>query len=191
MPLPVVAAHNARTATEGRTLQPQAESIRAKLIAAADLDWYELWPSVMAARAELLLALAAIPESVAHERPGSGDGESAWSAYEVARHVLAYTGNVSEVIRATANGRTAPKDPRGTLAPDPALPYPELRRAIVEESAKLAALHLGLPPHPGVETTVDHPFFGPLHARAWYAFFEVHDSDHARQLRSLAGPNGR
>jgi len=139
----------------------------------------------MAARAELLLALAAVPESLARERPGSGEGESAWSAYEVARHVLAYTANVSEVVRATAASRTAPKDPRGTLAPDPALSYRDLRRAIVEESAKLATLHLELPPQPGVETTVDHAFFGPLHARAWYAFFEVHDSDHARQLRSL------
>lgn len=170
----------------GRALQPQAESIRAKLIAAADLEWYELWPTVMAARGELLLALAAIPESAAHDRPGSGEGESAWSAYEVARHVLAYTRNVSDVIRATANGRTAPKDPRGALAPDPALPFPELRRAIVEESAKLATLHLELPPDTGVETTVDHPFFGPLHARAWFAVFEVHDSDHARQLRTIA-----
>lgn len=144
----------------------------------------------MAARVELLQALAAIPESRAHERPGSGEGESAWSACEVARHVLAYTANVSDVIRATANGRTAPKDPRGALAPDPQLPFPELRRAIVEESARLAALHLELPPHPGVETTVDHPFFGPLHARAWYAFLEVHDSDHARQLRALAATKG-
>ena len=27
-----------------------------------------------------------------------------------------------------------------------------------------------------------HPFFGDLHARAWYLFQRVHDQDHAQQV---------
>ncbi|MCZ2109043.1 MAG: DinB family protein [Dehalococcoidia bacterium] len=167
-------------------LESQAEPIRARLVATAAKEWFELWPAVMAARTGLVQALAAIPEALAHERPGSGEGESAWSAYEVARHVLAYTRNVTDIITATAVGQSAAKDPRGALAPDPSLSLRDLRRLIVDESASLAALHLTLPSQPDVGVTVDHPLFGPLHARAWYAFLEVHDSDHARQLRALA-----
>lgn len=167
-------------------LEQQSETLRRRLLASSELEWFELWPPVMAARAALLEALAAVPASLAHERPGSGQGESAWSAYEVARHVLAYSRNVAEIVVATASGRMAPKDPRGTLVAGAPSTLAELRRAIVDESARIAGLHRDLPAVPNLEVTVDHPLFGPLHCKAWYAFLEIHDGDHARQVRSLA-----
>jgi len=163
------------------------DRIRARLLAeAANNDWLDLWPRVTGARVALLDALDGVTADQAAWRPPEGEGEAAWSIIEVARHVRAYSHNVLAIIEATARGETVPKDAPGTLAAlDPAASLREVRRAIVEESVRIATVHQRVPAHPDLATTVPHAFFGPLNCRAWYAFLHFHDTDHTRQVERL------
>ena len=163
-----------------------AERIRDRIVAdAAANDWLGLWPAITAARTALLLSLAGFSEEQALVRPPDGEGESAWSAIEIAAHVAAYSANVSAIIEATASGKTVPKDPPGTLRPDPTQTFAEVLRQVTEASVRLASLPERLPSAPNLTTTVPHAFFGPLNCREWYVFLRIHDADHTRQLERL------
>ncbi len=162
------------------------DEARAKLIRdSTDRDWYDLWPSVTAARAELLRALEGVSEETAQRRPGGGDGEARWSIAEVVRHALMYTGNVRAIIEETSRGRPAIKDARGLLADAGVATFADLRRQLIAESVSLAALPELLPEPPDFSVTVGHAVLGQLNCRAWYLFLTLHDADHTRQVRAL------
>ncbi len=163
------------------------DEARAKLIGESkDRDWYDLWPSVMGTRTELLRAIEGVSEETAARRPdGGAEGESAWSIAEVVRHALGYTRNVRAMIEATSRGRPAVKDARGLLADVGGSTFAELRRQLIVESVSLAALPEQLPDRPNLDLTVGHAVLGQLDCRAWYLFLTLHDSDHIRQLRAL------
>ena len=164
------------------------EEARARLIGESiDRDWYDLWPSVTAARTELLQALEGVSEETATSRPGGGEGESAWSIAEIVRHALKYTRNVRAIIEATSRGQPAVKDARGLLDDASTATFAELRRQLIAESVSLAALPEQLPEPPDVDVTVAHAVLGQLNCRAWYLFLTLHDSDHTRQVRALQG----
>ncbi|MEP7215407.1 MAG: DinB family protein [Anaerolineaceae bacterium] len=158
------------------------EWIRAQ---ARDGDWLSLWPALVKSRALLVERLAGFSEAQARWRPPFGEGEAAWSAIEVADHVLAYSANVGAIIEATAAGQAVAKDPPGMLRSQSRPPFREVLREVTRASIRLAALPERLPPEPDLETTVPHAFFGPLNCRDWYVFLRIHDADHARQLEHL------
>ena len=165
------------------------DEARARLIGdSIDRDWYDLWPSVTAARTELIRALEGVSEEAAARRPGGGEGEAAWSLAEVARHALKYTRNVRAIIEATSRGRTAVKDARGLLDDAGVATFAELRRQLIVESVSLGALPEQLPEPPNLDVTVGHAVLGQLNCRAWYLFLTLHDSDHTRQVRALREP---
>ena len=58
----------------------------------------------------------------------------------------------------------------------------QLTAYLREDSISWSALTERLPLSPPTEPTAPHPFFGELHARAWYLFQRVHDLDHADQI---------
>lgn len=147
-------------------------------------DFLDLWPDVIAARAELLRAIAVFPEDLAKKRPGTGRGEGTWCAEEVARHAVQYTANVVAIIEATASGQAAPKDPPGSQSPLEGT-FADLRRTLALESLRFASLPQRLPPSPNLDVTVPHAFFGELNCRGWFLFLRVHDGDHTRQLAAL------
>ena len=162
------------------------EQVRARLIGeSADRGWYDLWPSVMSARTELLRALEGVSDAAAARRTATGTGESSWSIAEIVRHALMYTRNVRTIIEETARGRSAVKDPRGLLADTGAVTFAELRRQLVAESVSLAALPEQLPEPPDLRATVGHAVLGQLNCRAWYLFLTLHDADHTRQVLGL------
>ena len=165
------------------------DEARARLIGdSIDRDWYDLWPSVTAARTELLRALEGVSEETAARRPDGGEGEAAWSLAEVARHALKYTRNVRAIIEATSRGRTAAKDARGLLDDAGVATFAELRRQLIVESVSLGALPEQLPEPPNLDVTVGHAVLGQLNCRAWYLFLTLHDADHTRQVRALLEP---
>jgi len=162
------------------------EQVKEQLLAdAAASDWWELWPRVAGARAALLRQFEGLSPEQATWRPPTGEGEAAWSAVEVARHVLAYSLNVLAIVEATARGETVTKDPLGTVDSGDALSLDELRPVLAGLSAGIAAVLFRLPPEPNLTVTVPHAFFGPLNSRAWFLFLSIHDGDHARQLEAL------
>ena len=175
-----------RTEYDERDMTNTFDEARARLIGeSTDRDWYDLWPRVTSARAELLRALEGVTEETAARRPGEGEGEAAWSIAEVVRHALMYTRNVRTIIEETSRGRPALKDARGLLLDDGGATFIDLRRQLIAESVSLAALPELLPEVPDVNVTVGHAVLGPLNCRAWYLFLTLHDSDHTRQVRAL------
>jgi len=166
---------------------PDMAEIRRSLLAAAESqDWLDAWPAVLGARVSLLQALAGLNEQQSRWRPPTGEGEAAWSAFELGLHVLAYSRNVLGIIEATAEGRTVPKDPMGTVAIEQHATFATVRRAVTAQSVLIAGLPERLTPAPNLEATVPHAVFGPLNCRGWFLFLRLHDMDHTRQIANLA-----
>ena len=127
------------------------ERIKEQLVAdAAASDWWELWPRVVGGRVALLRQFEGLSPEQAAWRPPTGEGEAAWSAVELARHVLAYSRNVLAIIEATARGETVVKDPPGTLV-DETLPLEQLRPLLAEASARIASVIQRLPAEPDLD----------------------------------------
>jgi hypothetical protein len=144
------------------------EAARAKLIGeSTGRTWYDLWPRVMAGRADFLIALDGVSEEAASRRSGAGEDEASWSIAEIVRHALMYTRNVRTIIEETSRGREAIKDPRGLLADTGPVTFAELRRQLIAESVSLAALPAQLPEPPDLSVTVPHAVLGQLNSRAW------------------------
>lgn len=165
--------------------------VRAYLIGQAEkYDFAELWPRVEEQRSALLAAFAEFTETEAAFRPAGGEGEAAWGAAELARHLVTSTRNVMAIVEATARGVEAPKDPLGTLGETAYPSFEAARQALFDVSLELGALVGRLPASPNLDATVEHAFFGPLNCRAWLLFQRVHDTDHINQLAALRAAEG-
>jgi hypothetical protein len=62
-----------------------------------------------------------------------------------------------------------------------------LRREYLGLCLEFAGLAARLSADAPVEPAYGHPFFGELHARAWFAFQRIHDLDHAAQIEAIRG----
>ncbi len=154
---------------------------------ARQLDWGEIWLRMAQARFALLDAVGDVDQRQADWSPrGASDAadESTWSISEVMRHIITATPNVTEIIVATANGRTAPKDPPGAMTA-PAADVDELRSQLTRVSERLLGVGNAFPDELDNETTVRHAFFGELPSMAWPLFQAFHDGDHLAQIARL------
>jgi len=167
------------------------DRIRGYLVTyAAEHEWTELWPKVMAARAGLLSELVGVSEEQASWRPPHGEGEEAWSIAEVMQHVLTYTQNVTAIIEGTARGLDVAKDPPGAIGRMSETTLGGLLREAVDLSASLANIHQHLPARPNKDVTVAHVGFGGLNYRSWFLFLSWHDDAHKRQIVELKQTSG-
>lgn len=153
------------------------------------LAWPEIWLRCARARSDLIAAAIGLTDEQAAWTPGTGEGEEAWSAAQVMRHVITATPNVIAIIEATARGETAPKDPPGTIKAGTASAA-ELRERLVAVSEELLSVGRRLPDQPDAEATVPHAFFGDLPSRAWMLFQAFHDGMHADQINDLREAQG-
>jgi hypothetical protein len=182
--------------TETPPLQDWQRAIRERLLRrSADLDWVALWPEVVGARTELLEAIAGISEEQAAWKPSPAD----WSIAETVRHQLPSSAGVVAIIRALTAGRDpaedTPYDDPGEVTAHEVAPafeglFADLRRAFTENSITFAALPALLPAESDLERTFPHMYFGPLPARAWFAFQRVHDRAHLRQVEEIVSADG-
>ena len=149
--------------------------------------WLELWPRVIAGRLELL-------DAVADVSPAQGDFRSApadWTIREVAHHVLSGSRAVAATIAQLANGDEAGPLEWTDPAQEPArASLGELRRALLADSVTFSSLATQFPDDVSLQPTAPHPFFGPLHCRAWFLFQRIHDQDHARQVQAIKSAQG-
>ncbi len=161
----------------------------------ADLDWSELWPEVVSARTELLDAIARITEEQAAWKPSADE----WSIAETIRHQLPSSTGVITIIRALTEGHDpaedTPYDDPGDVTAHEVAPafdgsFADLRAAFVQDSIAFAALPAALPPDPDLERTFPHMYFGPLTARAWFAFQRIHDRAHLHQVQEIVAADG-
>ena len=171
-------------------------AIRERLLRrAADLDWSEIWPEVVAARIELLDAVARISEEQAVWKPSADD----WSIAETIRHQLPSSAGVIAIIRALTAGHDPAQDtpydyPGDVTAHEVAPPcdgsFADLIAAFRADSIAFAALPSRLPADADLGRTFPHMYFGPLPARAWFAFQRIHDRAHLTQVQEIVAADG-
>lgn len=154
-------------------------------------SWLELWPRVVAGRIEFLDSIARVTPEQAAWKPAGDD----WSIAEVAQHVLDGSRRTYELVEALSQGREPNTEAQAIGAVDPEkrdaqLEWGDLRNALVEDSITFASVTRNVPEPPNLERLVAHPFFGPLHGRAWFIFQRVHDQDHARQVAAIQESDG-
>ncbi|MCY3918586.1 MAG: DinB family protein [Chloroflexi bacterium] len=145
-------------------------------------SWLELWPRVVKGRLDFLDAIAGVSEEQAAFHPQAGD----WSIQEVAQHVLTSSQAVAGLIEALVAGKAGPDVANADRARELAsASLAELRRELLRGSVDFSAIGTRFPDDASLEPTAPHPFFGPLHCRAWFLFQRVHDQDHARQVQAI------
>jgi len=145
----------------------------------------DLWPRVMAGRLDLLDAIGSVTDDQAAFKATADD----WSIGETCQHALESSRGVQAMVARLAAGESIRRDAEPGRVP-PVLPWPELRRALLDDSVALAGLVASLPEPPSFDALAPHPFFGDLHARAWFLFQRVHDQDHAAQARAATEAPG-
>lgn len=156
---------------------------------AETLSWPEIWLRCARSRASLIATTLDLSDAQASWTPPIGEGEAAWSAAQVIRHLITATPNVSAIIEAAANGSTHPKGPPGEINAQHA-GIDDLRARLVSVSEHLLSVGQRLPQDPDAETTVPHAFFGELPSRAWMLFQAFHDGMHAAQINDLREAQG-
>ena len=157
---------------------------------ARTLGWDEIWLQMANARFALIDALQDVSQEQADWSPNgaqdAGD-ESTWCIAEIMRHVITASPNITDIIAATANGRTVEKGPPGQIV-QPEADVHELRALVTSVSERLLNVANAFPAGPDEinnETTVPHAFFGELPSKAWPLFQAFHDGDHTSQIEAI------
>ena len=166
----------------------QRTKIRQYLVGQAERrDWWELWPRVIGARAEMLDALASITDTQADWRPAPDN----WTILEVAQHALNSSSGVRGLVESLARGEPGQRGEtreRGDI--DGATSIDTVRRELTTDAIAWAGLIDRLPAEPSYEGTSPHMFFGELNCRAWYLFQRIHDRDHVGQIGQVRAADG-
>jgi hypothetical protein len=123
-------------------------------------------------------------------KPWSGEG-AGWCVKEVVSHYLVTERSLNNTVAELA----------GVPAPDPSaaevrqmgvtsleydsLPAQELRRELARFFDDTVTFVDALRGHENPEATFPHPVFGPLNAKEWLAFHQVHTMDHIGQVEAI------
>ena len=141
----------------------------------------DLWLRVIKTRLLLLDSL----EDVNDYQATFKISKEEWSILEVANHVLKSSKNVLALVNNLANGQACPvqdiEPPREQVTQSIA----NLRNLMIQDSITWSAITMRLPEPPSFKIQTEHPFFGRLHARAWYLFQRLHDLDHLKQIQKI------
>ncbi len=150
-------------------------------------DGLELWPRLAEAEVRMAAALDGVDERDTALRLAGGG----WSIGELAFHVVEGKRGALAIAEALLAGDR----PTAFVSPDPEWqpapkPVAELRREYLALSTEFAALAPRLTAGTVVDAVYGHPFFGELHARAWFAFQRIHDLDHVAQIEAIRAQEG-
>ena len=138
----------------------------------------ELWVRLIKARIVLMDSAEGVTQELADFRPDPDE----WSISEVLDHVITSSGRVADLVEALSEGGAPTVDRIDPPREETSLTIAELKTRLRDDAIEWTALTGRLPESPPTDPTAPHPFFGELHARAWYLFQRVHDLDHAGQI---------
>ena len=148
----------------------------------AKLSPPEIVDKVRAAMADLREAAVAVPAERFADAPAPGE----WSANAVMAHVVEAGRHFGGAIARILDGRPA-EALRDEAARDTSPRTLEQWWTLLEQDRRaLFARVLEAEPDRRLESTVEHPMFGPLNWRETLLFMRLHDLDHAGQLRKIA-----
>jgi uncharacterized damage-inducible protein DinB len=161
---------------EQRRIRSYLQGQGAKLTPAQIVD------KVRGAMHELRVAADAVPPARFDDRPAPEE----WSANEVLAHVVDagrhFGGAIVRILDGLPGGQ-----PRDRLERDvPRRSLAEWWAMLEQDRAELFERVGRADPQGRLETTVEHPFFGPLNWRETLLFMRLHDLDHAGQLQKTA-----
>jgi len=178
--------------TKGGPTPDEIARVRSYMLAQGEKhSWLALWPRVLTGRIQFLDAVARVSSEQAAFKPA----DSEWSIAEVGQHVLDGSRRNQELVRSLSQGRDPDTEAQAIGAIDPQrraadLDWLDLLDALRDDSVTFAQVVRDVPEPPNLERLVEHPFFGPLHGRAWFVFQRVHDIDHANQVAEIQAAPG-
>ncbi len=175
----------------------------------AGLPWFEILParlffagyrrfmplSAVNARfkheGETILRLAQTVDSETGCRPvlvrrvfGIEDSSRQWSVYMLLHHLVIVDQGMMAVIESLCAGRPFEQQIKiEQVKPDPAT-GPEIVDSYRQTQADYQATLTRLSPLKSAQTH-DHPWFGPMNARAWHGLAAIHHTIHRRQLQAI------
>ena len=161
---------------------PERERVRGFLLSQGEkYTIVELRPRLTRARLDLIGALDGLSEAQAAFTPAAEE----WCINDIAAHLLESSASVRRAVEKLAAGQSG--DGKGA---EPGMvkekrSLEQVRGELLADSLAWASVTERLPAQPSFEALAPHPFFGRLHARAWYLFQRVHDVDHFNQIEAV------
>ncbi|MGH7335163.1 MAG: DinB family protein [Candidatus Rokuibacteriota bacterium] len=148
----------------------------------AKLEPSEIVDKVRAAMDQLRSAVSAVPPTRFDERPQAEE----WSANEVMAHVVTAGRFFGDAVIRLLDGLPG-GGVRDRLERDAPRQSADAWWALLERDRTALFERVGqADPQSRLDSTVEHPFFGPLNWRETLLFMRLHDLDHAGQLQKIA-----
>jgi len=152
----------------------------------AKLSPGEIIDKVRAAMADVRAAATTVPPARFDERPAAED----WSGNEVMAHVVASGRTFGDWIAGVLDDRAAPAPRHDRESAPPRRTAEEWCALLEHDRGALFDRVRRADPATRLETTIEHPFFGPLNWRESLLFLRLHDLDHAGQLQKIGAALG-
>lgn len=149
--------------------------------AAYELD--EMTGAVRALRRMMASTLESLPESAFAAQPAA-DGEAGWAAGQVIAHIANAQVSMSNAVRSLL-GMPAADGERRDLDRLPA--RDETLSILAATSQAFDAFVSEIPAGADLTKTMTHERFGEMSTNGWMMLMALHESDHLRQIRTLAG----
>ena len=161
------------------TSDEEAQRVRSYLMAQGEkYSFMEMWPRLVGARLQVIAAV----DGISQEQADFTVDADEWSVAEVLHHVLTSSARVAEAVESMANGNEASQSVIDPPRESSELGIGALQERLIQDALAWCALTERLPAKPNLDVTAPHPFFGELHAGAFYLFQRVHDLDHVGQI---------
>jgi hypothetical protein len=143
----------------------------------------EMTGAVRALRRMMASTLESSPESAFAAQPAA-DGEAGWAAGQVIAHIANAQVSMTGAVRSLL-GMPAVDGERRDLdrLPD----RDEALSILAETSRSFDAFVSEIPADADLSKTMTHERFGEMSTNGWMMLMALHEGDHLRQVRALAG----
>jgi len=151
--------------------------------AGAEYEMDEMTSAVRALRRMMGSTLESLPESAFAAQPAA-DGEAGWSAGQVIAHIANSQVSMSGAVRSLL-GMPAADGERRDLDQLPS--RDEALAILAEANLGFDTFVSEIPTDADLTKAATHERFGEMSTNGWLMLMALHEGDHVRQVRALAG----
>ena len=151
--------------------------------AGASYELDEMTSAVRALRRMMGSTLESLPDTAFAAQPAA-EGEAGWAAGQVVAHIANAQASMSSAVRSLL-GMPAADGERRDLDRLPA--RDEALTILAETNLGFDSFVSEIPTDADLTRTMTHERFGEMSAKGWLMLMALHESDHLRQVRALAG----
>lgn len=144
----------------------------------------DLRQSMASARAALIAAIDAAPDSAFDEQPTAEDGEEVWSVGQIVGHCNDALLNIGgEALKLMEIELGEP--PENLVAASEAKIMSREEAKSAAEVVAIGDFFAMLPDDDKLDNSTAHDFFGTMTGRSWLYFMAMHEAEHVAQIKAL------